>query len=92
MTEQRRIARLICQDENGKCLHDESTCEKHDECYALNKAKRLIDTGFGNVTQALTEFAEYLKDYVGQVQDVGYEGIGKIDIDEKLKEFLNNDR
>lgn len=55
------------------------------------KAKALVDRGYGNIPQALTEFADFLKDYARQVQENGYDGIGENDIDEKLKEFLNNE-
>lgn len=53
-------------------------------------ALTLINECEKNSKQTLAKFAEYLKDYVRQVQDVGYEGIGTVDIDEKLKEFLSN--
>lgn len=33
-------------------------------------------------------FAEYLKDYARQVRENGYDGIGELDIDEKLKEYM----
>lgn len=56
-----RIARLICQDESGKCLHDEMTCDNHLECWARNKAQRMIDIGIGDKKQAVKEFAEKLK-------------------------------
>lgn len=53
-------------------------------------ALELINESEKGKEQAVTAFAEYLKDYVRQVQDFGYEGIGIVDIDQKLKEFIPN--
>ena len=38
---------------------------------------------------AVKQFAEYLKEYAKACKESGYDGIGEIDIDEKLREFLN---
>lgn len=58
-------------------------------CRDFNRAGWLVDADYGNIPQALGEFADFLKDYARQVQENGYDGIGENDIDEKLKEFLN---
>lgn len=53
----------------------------------INEAgeKELVQVG----QKAVKEFAEYLKEYAKACKESGYDGIGEIDIDEKLKEFLN---
>lgn len=42
------------------------------------------------ICNRVTDFANFLKDYVRQVKENGYDGIGEKDIDEKLKEFLGD--
>lgn len=38
--------------------------------------------------KTISGFAEYLKAYAKQVKENGYDGIGEIDIDDKLREYL----
>lgn len=59
---------------------------------AEDSADELIEQGYGDTKQTVREFADFLKDYARQVKENGYDGIGETDIDEKLKEFLNEQR
>lgn len=38
--------------------------------------------------KTINGFADFLKDYARQAKENGYDGIGEIDIDEKLKEYM----
>ncbi|MCI8945071.1 MAG: hypothetical protein HFE33_05320 [Clostridia bacterium] len=62
IAEQRRIARILCQDEKGKCLHNATSCESHIECAFTILAQKLLNAGYGDVKQAVREFADKLID------------------------------
>lgn len=61
IAEQRRIARILCQDEKGKCLHNSTSCESHIECAFTIWAQKLLNAGYGDVKQAVREFAERIE-------------------------------
>lgn len=99
MTEQRRIARLLCQDENGKCLHDEATCDSHVECAFTNKAQRLLTANIKYGKWAVQEFVEKLKKIIydnierfvrGEI-DIDPYGVSDEQIDELYKELYGDD-
>lgn len=70
---------------NHSCAERSAGCT-YGNCNDCIKTDFLA-CGIGDIR----EFADFLKDYARQVQENGYDGIGENDIDEKLKEFLNNE-
>lgn len=49
----------------------------------------IFDTAYNaGYTNGVREFAEYLKQYAENAMRVGYDGMGAEDIEDKLKEFL----
>lgn len=90
-----KLALECCADEIDGCPNCPYARKNSEDgvahCRQMNlDALEYINDSEKDKKQTLTAFAEYLKDYVRQVQDVGYEGIGTVDIDEKLKEFTTN--
>ncbi len=55
MADVKRIARILCEDDNGESVHDEITCGNYIECAFTIKAQRLLDEGYGDVKQAQRE-------------------------------------
>lgn len=70
IAEQRRIARILCQDEKGKCLHNATSCESHIECAFTIWAQKLLNAGYGDVKQAVREFAEKIKENLEEIFDL----------------------
>lgn len=74
IAEQRRIARILCQDEKGKCLHNATSCESHIECAFTIWAQKLLNVGYGDVKQAVREFAEKVKQFLDGAEIYFYNG------------------
>ena len=70
MADVKRIARILCEDDNGESVHDEITCGNYIECAFTIKAQRLLDEGYGDVKQAVREFAEKIKENLEEIFDL----------------------
>lgn len=77
----RELVDKFVEDEKGNLIAIET--------YSLNEvAESLINTGYGHIPTAIKEFAKYLIDYVDEVKENGYDGIGQLDIADKCASFL----
>lgn len=49
-------------------------CKPDEHCYVYSPAERAVNAGYGNVKQAVKEFAEKFKQKVKRVSDNGFTG------------------
>lgn len=77
-----RLSKAFLQSEEYSCLPDD---KRQDLAVFAVFVKNYLEKNGSE----LDEFAEYLEEYARACQASGYDGIGKNDIIDKLKEFKN---
>lgn len=73
---------------------EDCDCEFQPYCLSYERATELVNAGYGNINESLTEFAERLYKKAEYRMDCDYDlciTVTVDDIQETLKEFLENE-
>lgn len=81
------MARVMC-DPLEPCMKDKpcTDCKTYGRnCYTIYKAKRLATAGYGNIEQAVREFAEELKEIFDAKHTAVMANVVRSRVDELIK-------
>ncbi len=89
------LARAMCEHFEP-CMQGKpcTACKTYERnCYTIHKARLLVNAGYGNVKQAVKEFAEKIKDWLHGADLYFYNGQEEFildgeEVDDKIDEFL----